>query len=272
MSVSGSSPSFPTISVITVCRNALPALRATAESVLGQGYPALEYWVIDGASTDGTARFLEELADRGVRVRSEPDRGISDAMNKGLRLATGELVAHLHAGDRYAPGALAAVARHWARDPAADVFCAHLLKREERGEVVYRCEPGKLTRDMTVNHPGTWTRRAVFDRLGGFEESLRCAMDYDFFLRAARAGCRFHVIPEALALMEGGGQSERSRWDTLRETHAIRRRHLDAGWERSGAYLLYLWARGGLRRTLQGLGLGAAVAWYRRRFALVRKG
>jgi len=272
MSALGPTPPLPTITVVTICRNALPALRRTAESVLGQGYPGLEYWVIDGASTDGTAEYLSELARRGVRVASEPDRGISDAMNKGVRLATGELVAHLHAGDLYAPGALRAVARALALDPAAEVFCAYLVKREERGETVYRCEPRKLARDMTINHPATWTRREVFERLGGFEESLQSAMDYDFFLRAQRAGCRFHVIPEALAIMEYGGRSERSLWDTLRETHAIRRRRLDSGWERSGAYLLWLWARGWVRRTLQRAGLGAAVAWYRRRHALVRKG
>ena len=116
----------PLITVVTICRNALPLLERTAASVLAQDYLALEYWVIDGGSSDETPSFLEGLARRGVRTLSEPDRGISDAMNKGVARATGELVAHLHAGDLYVPGALAAVARAVASDPGADAYFAFI--------------------------------------------------------------------------------------------------------------------------------------------------
>jgi glycosyltransferase involved in cell wall biosynthesis len=266
-----SGPESPTITVVTVCRNVLPALRETVASVLSQDYPALEYWIVDGASTDGTVEYLAELERRGVRTVSEPDRGISDAMNKGIRLASGTLIAHLHAGDLYAPGALEAVAHAHAADPGADVYCAWMRKREPHGDVVYRCAPDRLERDMTVNHPATWTRREAFERLGGFDEGLKRAMDYDFFLRARVAGCRFHVIEAPLAIMESGGASERSLWATLAETHAIRRRRMRAGFARTGAYLAFLYARGEARRALQAIGLGGLVAWYRRRFALLKK-
>ena len=104
---------LPRFTVVTICRNALAGLRRTVETVLGQRYLALEYWIVDGASTDGTVEYLRGLDARRVSVLSEPDRGISDAMNKGLSLASGEWVAFLHAGDEYLPGAI----RCTRRDP-----------------------------------------------------------------------------------------------------------------------------------------------------------
>ncbi len=262
---------IPRITVITVCRNARALLEPTVRSVLEQEMPGLEYWVIDGASTDGTREYLEELAAIGVRTLSERDHGIADAMNKGVARAAGEYVAHLHAGDRYLPGALAAVAARLEAEPETDVMCGWLVKREERGDTIYRCDPGRLPWDMTVNHPATWTRRSVFERLGGFEAAYPNAMDYEFFLRLHAAGCRFAVIEEPLAFMTNAGQSERSLWATLSETQAIRRRHVRSGFARSGAYLALLYARGAVRRALQRMGLGGLVDLFRRRFALVRK-
>jgi glycosyltransferase involved in cell wall biosynthesis len=258
------------ITVITICRNVLPALRRTVESVLAQGYPALEYWVVDGASTDGTPAYLDQLAQRGVRTLSEPDRGISDAMNKGLRLATGEWVAHLHADDEYLPGALAAVAEH-AR-PGVDVLCGWLVKRERVGETVYRADPSRLDAEMTVNHPATFVRRELFERLGGFDGAYPNAMDYELFLRFAAAGARFAVIPRPLARMAHGGQSEKDVGRTLAECRAIRRRHSRSAWHRSEIFHRWLLARFVAREALQGAGLGAVVAWYRRRFATLKKG
>lgn len=260
----------PSITVITVCRNALGLLRPTVESVLAQEYHGLSYWIVDGASTDGTLEYLASLVPRGVRSVSEPDRGIADAMNKGVRLSSGEWIAHLHAGDSYLPGALAAVAAA-ARGGGADVLCGAIWKDEERGRTLYHPDPRRLPLDMTIHHAATWTQRAVFEKLGGFDPRYPNAMDYDFFLRAHAAGARFAVVPRALASMAKGGQSERSLWVTMRETHAIRRRVLARGVGRSPAYLAWVLARGWSRRGLQRAGLGGFVAWFRRRFALARK-
>ncbi len=257
------------LTVVTVCRNALPLLRPTVESVLEQRTPLVEYWIVDGASTDGTREYLETLSASSVRWVSEPDRGIADAMNKGARLATGRWVAHLHAGDRYLPGALHAVLA--AVENPADVLCGSILKDEERGEVLYRPEPSRLPKDMTIHHPATFTRREVFEELGGFDGRYPNAMDYDFFLRAFVRGKRFAVLPETLARMASGGQSERSLWKTYRETQAIRARTLTRGWERGRSYFYYLVARGTARRALQRAGLGGLVSWFRSRFALSPK-
>jgi glycosyltransferase involved in cell wall biosynthesis len=260
----------PTLAVITVCRNALALLRPTVESVLAQEGADFEYWVLDGASTDGTPAYLESLAPRGVRFVSEPDRGIADAMNKGARLSKGEWIAHLHAGDAYLPGALHAVSEAAASD--ADVICGAIWKEEERGPTLYHADPRHLPLDMTIHHPAAWIRRAWFERLGGFDARYPNAMDYDLFLRAHEAGARFIALDRPLASMAKGGQSERSLRVTLRETHAIRRRVLARGVGRSPLHLGWLLVRASARRGLQRAGLGGLVAWFRRRFALARKG
>jgi glycosyltransferase involved in cell wall biosynthesis len=263
--------SAPLLSVVTICRNALPALRRTAASVLAQRFDGLEYWVVDGASGDGTRGYLAELEREGVRVLSEPDRGISDAMNKGTRLATGEWIAHLHADDEYLPGALEAVRAAIARGDA-DVLCGHIVKRETRGEVLCRTAPERLAIEMGVPHPAVFARRTLWLELGGFDTSLRNAMDYDLFLRARAAGARFGVIDRALTVVAWGGQSERSLWRTLRETHTLRRRHLASGWSRSWAFLVFLFVKGRVRMALQDAGLAGLVAWYRRNLSIPRKG
>lgn len=261
----------PRLSVITICRNALPALQRTVESVLSQRTSDLEYWVVDGASTDGTRAYLETLTARGVRVLSEPDRGIADAMNKGARLASGEWIAHLHADDEYLPGALTTVSGAMSGS-TADVLSGWMIQREPHGEVLCRSLPERLPIEMAVPHPSTFTRRALFERLGGFDPALRNAMDYDFFLRALVAGARFEVVPQPLTRMAYGGQSERSLWRTLRETHAIRRRRLTRGISRSGLFLMFLFVKGSVRKLLQRLGLDGLVGWYRRTWSIPRKG
>ena len=262
---------LPRITVITICRNRLPELQRTVASVLSQAYPALEYWIVDGASSDGTPGYLEELKAQGVRSLSEPDQGIADAMNKGVRLASGEWIAHLHADDEYLPGALDAVAGAAAAGDA-DVLCGWIVKRERTGEVVYRCDPSRLPAEMTINHPATFARRELFEQLGGFDPAYRNCMDYDLFLRQLHAGARFRVIPRALARMAWGGQSERSAWRTLAECHDIRRRHPGSAWHRSQAFFVLLLVRLKTREALQRAGLGGLVAWYRRRFSRLKKG
>lgn len=262
---------LPRFTVVTICRNALAGLRRTVETVLGQRYLALEYWIVDGASTDGTVEYLRGLDARRVSVLSEPDRGISDAMNKGLSLASGEWVAFLHAGDEYLPGALATVGAI-ASVSDAEVLAGYILRRERTGDVLCRCDPSRLRNDMTINHPATWVRRATFERCGGFDPALKNAMDYDLFLRLHLAGVRFHVVPQPLVVMPEGGQSDRSLWATLEETHQVRRRHLRAGWQRSPVLLWWYFIKGTVRVTLQRMGLNTVVAWYRRHLARPRKG
>lgn len=258
------------LTVVTVCRNVHPDLERTVASVLESGFESLEYLIVDGASTDSTIEYLESLDHPSVRFVSEPDGGIADAMNKGIRLAEGTWIMHLHAGDRLLPGVLAgAMARVQADD--ADVFCSAIVKYEKYGVVRYDATPDRLETESSVPHPGVIARTAVWRSLGGFDAAYRNAMDYDLFLRARIAGKRFCVIDEPLAVMAWGGQSEKSLWRTLRETHQIRRTLLTSGFARSPLFLLLQFVRGTLRAELQRLGLHGVVAFYRRHFAAQKK-
>jgi glycosyltransferase involved in cell wall biosynthesis len=260
----------PRLSVLTVCRNALPALRRTTESVRPQLEPGIEYRVLDGASSDGTVDFLATLAVSGVVTRSEPDRGIADAMNKAVTWAAGEWVAHLHADDTYLPGALAAVVPRLTSD--VDVLCGWMLKTEPGGETLFRADPKRLPAEMTVNHPATFVRREMFERHGGFDTRWPNAMDYEFFLRLFTRGARFAVLEQPVARMAGGGQSERSLTRTLAECRDIRRLHHSPWPYASEGYYGYQLARAGARRALQTAGLGALVRGYRRVLAWPPKG
>jgi glycosyltransferase involved in cell wall biosynthesis len=260
----------PRLSVLTVCRNALPALRRTVESVVTQLGPGIEYRVLDGASTDGTVDYLATLAGTGVVIRSEPDRGIADAMNKAVTWAEGEWVAHLHADDTYLPGALAAVMPRLTED--IDVLCGWMLKTEPGGETLFRADPARLAAEMTLNHPATFVRREMFVRHGGFDTHWPNAMDYEFFLRLKVRGARFAVLERPVARMAGGGQSERSLTRTLAECRDIRRLHHSPWPYASDAYYRYQLARASARRALQSAGLGVFVRGYRRVLAWPPKG
>jgi putative colanic acid biosynthesis glycosyltransferase len=196
-------------SVVTIVRNDLPALQATAKSVLGQECSALEWLVIDGASTDGTADYLPELqrmaADNSVvlRVCSERDRGIFDAMNKGLRRASGQFILFLNAGDVFAtPAALSIVKAALDRATEIEVYsdtdiniiiCA--VKLQMTGGRYYIQQPRKLSylrHSLPASHQGIFVHRDLHHDIV-FDESLSVAADYD-------AICRMYVAANLRAL------------------------------------------------------------------------
>lgn len=230
-SVMPSGRPWPLISIVTPTRNQGETIEATIRSVLEQGYPAVEHIVVDGASTDGTAAVLERYRDRLARVISEPDRGQSDAINKGMRLARGEIVGWLNSDDMLAPGALAAAAEALDRSGADVVSGVCLVHRG--GALVRRhvtaCGDGPLPLRELLDLERCWldgqffyqpevllTRR-IWERAGGHvREDLYYSMDYELWLRLAEAGARLKVIGRPIALFrehpaqktaqtEGGG-------------------------------------------------------------------
>jgi glycosyltransferase involved in cell wall biosynthesis len=199
-------PALPLISIVTPSYNQGRFIRATIESVLAQDYPNLEYWVVDGGSTDATLAIVREYEDdRRFHWLSEPDHGQADAINKGVALTHGDIVAWLNSDDVYAPGAVArAVAEILAHPEAALVYGqAELIDRA--GAVIgsyTQVEPFDLQRlihrlDFIVQ-PATFFRRAPFMAVGGLDASLHYCLDYDLWIRLA---LRYpvHYIPEVLA-------------------------------------------------------------------------
>ena len=185
---------LPSISIVTPCLNAAATLPETLTSLRAQGYPKLEHVVVDGGSTDGTLELLER-AD-GVRWVSEPDRGLSDAFNKGVRMATGDVVGWLNADDTYEPGALHAVGEAFAAHPDrvwVTGMC-RIVDREGReirkAITAYKrfllrrySFPMLLTQNFVMS-PATFVRRS---ELGDtpLDEAFKYSADYDLWLRLA---------------------------------------------------------------------------------------
>lgn len=213
-------------SIITVTLNCEQVVEKSILSVLSQGYSELEYILVDGGSTDGTCAIIREYADLHPNIRwlSEPDAGISDAFNKGLRMATGDVIGILNADDCYTPGALDLVAGAVSAHPECDVFHGNMLRYQ--GETpLFMLTPANLERniwhEMPLNHPATFVTRRAYQTVGEFDPALKIAMDYDMILRCYTAGVRFWHIDRVLAHMCYGGVSDARVLDGLVEVYRI---------------------------------------------------
>jgi glycosyltransferase involved in cell wall biosynthesis len=213
----------PLVTVLTVALNARAALVRTVASVAGQGFTGREHVVVDGGSTDGTADWLARL-ETPVRWISEADSGIAEALNKGLALARGDYVLVLQAGDTFLDAGSLGRAVPWL--DGSDIVSFDVRIIGARGPRRYRSRGfvPKLNVKTTIPHQGAFCRRALFDRIGGFDESLRIAMDFDFFLRAMRRGAAIRLVPDILARMPDDGISSRKDWPSLKKRFAEERR------------------------------------------------
>ncbi len=246
------------ISIITVVYNGAQTIADTIRSVQAQDYDDIEYIVIDGGSTDGTQDVVRSFGDAVDTFISEPDKGIYDAMNKGLRLAGGELVSILNSDDFYAsPDVLRTVADTFAGNDVDAVY----------GDLVYvdAADPDKVVRfwrsrsmyprffeDGNVPpHPSLFVRRSVYEDIGLFDPSMRLAADHEFMLRLFRIHRRKGLyIPRIFVRMRLGGASNPSLLNMLRSN-----REIAGAWKKNGlsiptrALILRMWLR--IRQYIQ---------------------
>ena len=187
------------ISIVTPSFNQRDYLAQTLQSVLGQqGNFNLQHLVMDGQSTDGTVDLLRSTTDPRLNWTSRPDSGQSDAINRGLRLATGDIVGWLNSDDLYTPGTLAAVAaafiepnvnwivgRYQIIDPVGKEIRSLIVRYKDRylDHYSYR----KLLRENFIAQPSVFWRRTFGEKIGLLDESLHHAMDYDLWLRMGKA-------------------------------------------------------------------------------------
>lgn len=186
------------LSIVTPSFNQAAYLETTIRSVLDQGYPALEYQVMDGGSTDGSVEILRRYGDR-LRFVSERDGGQSAALNEGLRRTSGEIIGWINSDDFYAPGALRAVGRHFADHPEVEWLFGRCLIVDGRGQVcrglvtrykdfwLRRYSYERLLLENFISQPAVFFRRRLLDRVGLLDPALHYAMDYDLWLRMAAA-------------------------------------------------------------------------------------
>ena len=222
------------ISIITVAYNSGATIGDTLRSVAAQTHADIEHIVIDGGSTDDTVAQVRALGSRVAQLVSEPDRGIYDAMNKGLRLATGEFVGFLNADDLFAgPDAVALIAQAAVH---ADAVYGDLVyvQAADTSRTVRRWHSGdfrhsRLKFGWMPPHPSFYVRRAVLTK-AEFDLRYRIAADYDFMLRCLlQPGLRVSYVPEVLVRMRTGGASN----------HSLR-----ALWRKSSEDLSVIWRHG----------------------------
>ena len=219
-----SSDHSPAISVITINRNMAEALTRTIASVSCQDALSREYIVVDGASTDGSVEVIVRHSNVVDRWVSEPDRGIYDAMNKGVILARGDWVLFLNSGDVLAaPDTLSAILA--AAEAGDDILYGKALVRYASGatHVANALAPEELPFGMICSHQALLARRALLVEMPFRIGKIRS--DYEFLLRCRAGGRRFHRTGILIAISEAGGLSDRRRFSVLRETVSLLHRY-----------------------------------------------
>ncbi len=223
--------SVPKITVVTPSYNQAVYIEGTILSVIEQDDPNLEYIVIDGGSTDGTVQILERFDDAIDYWVSEPDRGQSDAINKGFSRSTGDILCWLNSDDQLEPRGLAVVREAFA-DAEVDIVVGHCRFRYEvsateqilRGEFVSRDRIVQYWRGYRMHQPAIFWRRSVYEAIGGVKPDEHLLMDVDYWFRMADAGFNFRNVDAVLATATYHGDAKTG--DGYRAVHSALREYV----------------------------------------------
>ena len=184
----------PTITIVTPSLNQGRYIEKTIKSVLAQQYPRLQYILVDGGSVDGTMEIVRRYAEHFAWWVSEPDSGQANAINKGFRRSSGEIMGWLNSDDQLAPDALQAISEIFRKEPDTYAVVGHvdiidqdgLFKLRLPGHYSTRARLVAFWRGYTMHQPSIFWRRDVWERVGELDESLHLSMDFDFWLRVSR--------------------------------------------------------------------------------------
>jgi glycosyltransferase involved in cell wall biosynthesis len=198
------------ISIITPCYNSAKTIKDTLNSVMAQGYSNLEHIIIDGMSIDGTLDIINEYREKApyeVCVVSEKDGGIYDAMNKGIRMATGELVGIINSDDWYEPDAIEKTLRTYQHQKYEIVYgMVRIYQDEKISEIQFYSHEFML--QHMICHPSCFVTKATYDDFGTFNLKYRSSSDYDWMLKRYSEGkTTFSTNYEMIANMRVGGMS-----------------------------------------------------------------
>ncbi|WP_134089474.1 glycosyltransferase family 2 protein [Olivibacter sp. XZL3] len=219
---------LPTLSVITVVYNNVRDIERTIRSVLAQNYPNIEYIVIDGGSTDGTLKIVDQYKTRISKVVSERDKGIYDAMNKGIRLATGDYLLFMNSGDEiYAPDTVSNV---FSSQALADIYYGETEMINEQGESLGRRRhktPQHFTwksfkYGMSISHQAIYIKKSLVEP---YNETYQLSADIDWILTAAKKAKTIVNTHQYVAKYLVGGLSKKRHWQSLKERFRIFTKH-----------------------------------------------
>ncbi|MCD8038928.1 MAG: glycosyltransferase [Lachnospiraceae bacterium] len=240
------------VSIITVSYNAVDTIEQTILSVLNQSYRNVEYIIIDGQSTDGTQEVIEKYKDKLAYYVSEPDGGIFDAMNKGIKQASGDVIGIINSDDWYELDAVANIV------PCFESGDAEIVYGKSRhiyldGSVSYseNMPLSELWMHMSVSHPSCFVKREVYQRKGLFDTKYRIAGDYEFMLGCYSSGVKFKYIDKVIANFRYGGISTTDTVAAARETLQVAKTYMDKCFDCDRETLLKLWEQKDLEVRLR---------------------
>ncbi|PZR08189.1 MAG: glycosyltransferase [Flavobacterium psychrophilum] len=260
---------LPLVSIVTIVFNGEKYIEHTIQSVVNQGYKNIEYIIVDGGSTDNTLSIVKKYEQHIASLISEKDKGISDAFNKGLRLAKGDIIGIINADDWYEPDAVEKVVK--AIDGFDIVYGDLRLLKDGKVDFVLKGDHHYLPKEMTINHPTVFVRKRCYDQFGLFDNDYRCAMDYDLLLRFMKNNCRFNYIPAVLSNMRWDGLSDKKWLLGCKETLLIKNKYLPYQKVKNQLYFYKHVLANFLPRVLKKLKLDGLIKLYRSRFSRIRK-
>ncbi len=200
---------LPLVSVITPTLNSEKYLERTIKSVLNQSYPKIEYIIIDGGSVDKTPEIIEKYRGRIAHFVSQPDRGLYDAMNKGVDIAQGEIIGIINSDDWYQPEGVKLIVSGYLKDREAGVFFGDIQVVSENLEHIERVrgKPELIgSYRWRVIHPSSFVARSIYAK-HRYNLNFSLLADYDFFLNLYFSGVNFHYCNEVIAYARAGGKS-----------------------------------------------------------------
>lgn len=206
------------ISIITAVYNRATTLTNSIDSVQSQSYGNTEHVLVDGASSDGSVELIQERLRSQDLFVSERDKGIYDALNKGLKMATGDVIGLVHSDDYLADSHVLRDVAHALSQPGVDGVYGDLqyVSKDDTSKVIRHWESGeyhisKLKRGWMPPHPTLFLKREVIEQWGGYDTNLRIAADYDAMLRYLQKGkIQLAYVPRVLVKMRVGGESNQS--------------------------------------------------------------
>ena len=203
-------------SIITATRNSEKTIKKTLNSVNSQSYQDIEHIIVDGKSTDQTLKIVDKFGNRVTNLISERDDGIYDALNKGIKIATGDVIAFLHSDDVYANETVISDIVNCFANGTQGVYGDLVYTDKADVNKVFRywksCDflPSLLSKGWMPPHPTLFLRREVYQKYGAFDISFKIAGDYDFMLRILKDNIAVKYLPQVIYKMRLGGESNRS--------------------------------------------------------------
>lgn len=219
----------PKMTIITVTFNCVHTIQRTIDSVLAQDWPDLEYIIVDGLSTDGTLEIITKnynCHSSKIRFISEKDMGLYDAMNKGIKMATGNVIGIINGDDYYTKDSVKKAMELFRKYNCNIVYSDLIYQYNNHIDFEHplKADHRKLKERMSVNHPTCFVQKNIYDLYGVFDINYRIAADYDIMARFFSKGCKFKKSDEVLAIMEAGGLSN-NNWIAVHEKYEIHKRY-----------------------------------------------